>query len=88
MILPLGINLSNWAASLFIDFSENDIPMLLDETDWKSWGNRLVQSEAFFLNNAPSPISYNDWQSWATAVFYVMNNSNADNFNTNEDENV
>ncbi len=84
MILPVGINLTNWAASLFIDFPESDIPILMDESDWQQWGNTLIQDEAFFRNNAPRADNYKDWQTWAMDVFFVMNNSNADNLNTNE----
>jgi hypothetical protein len=78
MILPIGINLRNWANSLFVDFPNDDIPILTQEANWKEWGNRLVQGESFFRNNAPSTDIYGDWQPWANHVFYVMNNSNAD----------
>jgi hypothetical protein len=85
MILPIEINLQNWAASLSIDFPNDDIPILTQEENWKEWGNQLIQAESFFNNNAPSTDIYNDWQSWANHVFFVMNNSNADQ---NEGSNV
>lgn len=77
MILPQGINLRAWANSLFVDFPNDNIPILLQEEDWKEWGNQLIQAESFFSNNAPTTETYNDWQPWANHVFYVMNNSNA-----------
>lgn len=78
MILPIGVNLRNWANSLFVDFPNDNIPILTQEANWKEWGNQLVQSESFFRNNAPFTDLYDDWEPWANHVFYVMNNSNAD----------
>lgn len=77
MILPIETTLRNWADSLFIDFPNDDIPILITEDNWKEWGNQLIQADSFFDNNAPSTDVYNDWQQWANHVFYVMNNSNA-----------
>ena len=78
MILPIAINLKNWANSLIVDFPNDNIPILTQEENWKQWGDRLVQSRSFINNNAPSTGLYDDWQSWANHVFFVMNNSNAD----------
>lgn len=88
MILPIGINLTNWAASLIIDFPESNIPILTNEREWRRWADELVQDEVFLINNVPSSFSYKDWQTWASHVFYLMNNSNANNLNMNGDEDV
>jgi hypothetical protein len=72
MVLPERISLKAWAASLVIDYPNDNIPLLFNEKQWKDWGNLLVQEDSFSDNNAPGTGDFNDWQSWAKAVFYVM----------------
>ena len=69
MVQPRYITLSNWAASLVIDFPDDDVPILMNEKDWKKWGNRLVECSTFAQNAAPGTAFYKDWQSWAMDVF-------------------
>jgi len=73
MILPENVTLRMWAGSLIIDFPEDDIPILIDEKDWKEWGNFLIESTSFIQNNAPSTAIYQDWKEWASAVYFTMN---------------
>jgi hypothetical protein len=75
MVLPEFINIYDWASSLIIDFPNDNIPLLLDESNWKAWGNLLIQEERFINNNAPSTDTYEDWNRWAFDVYFVMNNS-------------
>jgi hypothetical protein len=77
MIMPISINLPNWACSLKIDFPDDNIPFLMSESAWKEWGNELLLSESFNRNDIPSPEGYDKWEEWALAVFFVMQNSNA-----------
>lgn len=72
MVLPDRISLKAWAASLVVDYPDDNIPFLFNEKQWKEWGNRVVQEDSFSDNNAPSTGDFNDWQKWAKAVFYVM----------------
>jgi hypothetical protein len=74
MMLPIGTTLKKWAASLIIDFPEDNIPILSNVEDWKKWGNMLVQENSFANNGAPGPNVFNDWQPWAMAVFKAMAN--------------
>ena len=74
MILPIGITLKLWADSLVIDFPDDNIPFLLDESGWKNWGNFLVQENTFLDNGAPGTQAYSDWQTWAKDVFKSMAN--------------
>lgn len=74
MIQPDYIDLPMWAASLRIDFPEDDIPELLSEKDWKEWGDTLVQCDSFSENNAPGTAFYPDWVQWARDVYFVMYN--------------
>lgn len=72
MIQPNMINFMDWAASLIIDFPEDDIPVLLNENDWKEWGNFLIQEESFAQNNVPAPQTYTDKWDWARDLYYVV----------------
>lgn len=74
MVQPRFISLANWAASLVIDFPDDDIPLLYNEKDWKNWGNFLVQCTNFASNGAPGATFYKEWQPWAMDVFKVMAN--------------
>lgn len=75
MMLPEFTTLSQWGTSLFIDFPNDNIPILVNENDWKSWGNFLIQENSFDENNAPGTDDFDHWQSWAQALFYAMENT-------------
>lgn len=72
MILPQNIDLNLWAASLVVDFPNSSIPILIDEKQWKEWGDSLVQTSVFYENNAPGTAIYKDWKEWAMAVYFTM----------------
>lgn len=75
MVMPEFMTLSHWAHSLIIDFPNDNIPILFDESKWHEWGDQLVQEESFISNNAPGTNYYNDWKSWADEVYFVMSNT-------------
>jgi hypothetical protein len=74
MVIPLDITLKNWAASLVIDFPDDNVPLLYNENNWRTWGNFLVQENSFSSNFAPMTEGFRDWKHWAQAVFYTMAN--------------
>lgn len=74
MMIPNDATLSDWAASLIIDFPQDNVPVLRDEKEWKLWGNLLIEENSFAINGAPGTSEYTDWKSWAREVFYSMNN--------------
>lgn len=74
MMIPLNTTLSTWAASLVVDFPQDNIPLLYNDGEWKKWGNQLIQETTFVQNGAPGTLSYSDWQPWAQAVFNTMTN--------------
>jgi hypothetical protein len=74
MMIPKYCSLSDWASSLIIDFPEDDIPILTDESNWKNWGNILIQEDSFADNGSPSTLTFKDWKTWASAVFLTMTN--------------
>lgn len=74
MVIPINISLERWAASLIVDFPEENIPFLYNNQEWKRWGDTLVLNESFASNGAPSPHLYDDWRIWAQEVFKTMAN--------------
>lgn len=72
VILPEFIDLSNWAASLIIDFPDDNIPLLYNDDRWREWGDLLIQEESFVGNNAPSTLGYTDWKPWAQDVYLAV----------------
>jgi hypothetical protein len=74
MVIPLYVTLKEWAASLVIDFPDDNIPLLYNEVNWKTWGNFLVDSTSFADNFSPATSGFLDWKHWAQAVFLTMAN--------------
>lgn len=74
MMIPAGVDLKTWSASLIIDFPNDNIPNLYDNSSWREWGDSLSQENSFSANHAPTTESYKDWESWATDVYSVMTN--------------
>jgi hypothetical protein len=74
VIIPLEISLKDWAASLVIDFPDDNIPILTDENDWKNWGCLVVEQTSFADNGAPSPILFDEVNKWTMAMFNSMVN--------------
>ena len=74
MMIPIYADLKTWASSLIVDFPQDNIPLLIDESDWKRWGAFLTQETSFAINAAPTTRDYSNWKDWAINVYKVMNN--------------
>ncbi len=74
MTSPQGLSLLFWADTIFVDFPNDNIPVLVDEDNWKTWGEDLVAATTFSINSAPSPANYDDWHTWAQDIYYTMAN--------------
>jgi len=70
MIIPQYISLEDWAASLLIDFPDENVPILYNKEEWKDWGNDVIDSPLFSQLNVPRTELYDNWQDWAN-VFYL-----------------
>lgn len=75
MMLPTYTSLIIWADSLFIDFPDDNIPLLVNENEWKTWGNQLILQDSFMENSAPPPDTYPDWKAWAQDICEAMANN-------------
>lgn len=69
MIIPIGIGLTDWAASLLIDYPDDNLPILYTEEEWKDWGDTVIGAPSFDRLNAPPPGLYDNWHDWAMALY-------------------
>jgi hypothetical protein len=74
MMMPTNTDLRTWASSLVIDFPNDNIPFYPGDSDWKTWGNFLIQENSFLANQAPGTSHFSDWKDWALAVYRQMAN--------------
>lgn len=74
MILPLHTNFVDWAHSLVIDFSTDNIPIFHEGMDWKLWGNLVAQQPNFSANGVPTTQKFDDQMMWAMATYKQMLN--------------
>jgi hypothetical protein len=73
-MIPEFTTLTDWAASLVVDFPLDNIPFLKDESVWKEWGNTLIRENSFAENGAPGTGDYSSWKPWAVDIYKVMLN--------------
>lgn len=72
MIIPVGVDLETWAASLLIDYPADNIPYLDREDQWRVWADFVVAGTSFTKASAPGPEWFDDWRAWAFAVYRAM----------------
>jgi hypothetical protein len=69
IVIPRNIDFVTWAANLYIDLPNLNIPLAMSEETWKEWAQiMLLENE---LVNVPLPDNFTDWQNWAD---YFVNN--------------
>jgi hypothetical protein len=72
MMQPVNTTPEIWADSLVIDFPYDNVPKLMDERDWREWGDTLVQEPTFVDNGAPSTKGFTKWEDWASDVYSAL----------------
>lgn len=75
MMIPVHTTLDKWAASLVVDFPHDNIPFYTGDSNWKNWGNFLIQENSFLENHAPGTTFFNEPFAWAMAVYRQMANN-------------
>lgn len=72
------ISLERWAAELLRVYSDERLPILLDEEKWKDWADVVAGTGIFKRHTIPSATgiksdekvdSFKDWEEWAMAVY-------------------
>lgn len=64
-ILPIGINLMNWASALRNEYADQDFPILSSESGWKRWATDLQAVPVFTNKGIPNANGFASWQDWA-----------------------
>lgn len=72
MMIPDFVDLLTWAASLLIDFPNDNLPILYNEREWKDWGNEVIFSPTFERLNAPRTDTFINWVDWAYALYQAV----------------
>lgn len=72
IIIPRYIDLLTWANQMVQCFPASQVPVLINEEDWREWGEILISRAAFTRFQAPSPHGFDDWQSWAEALILTL----------------
>jgi hypothetical protein len=75
MMMPTKTDLQTWASSLVVDFPNDNIPLYSSASDWKTWGNFLIQENSFLANQAPGTSHFSNAKDWALAVYRQMTNN-------------
>jgi len=82
MVFPEYISLTDWAASLIVDYPSSYLPVLQSEDKWQEWGAIVAGTGVFRRNRVPSPFSiykgnrkddFKDWKEWARVVYLLLN---------------
>jgi hypothetical protein len=74
MMIPDYATINEWSSSLLVDFANDNLPILTDNKDWKSWGNYVIQADSFSSNACPGTDMYDNWKDWAGEVYFCMTN--------------
>lgn len=69
IVIPRDIDFLTWAANLYIDLPNLNIPLAKNEETWKEWARTLLLENE--LDGVPLPDNFIDWQNWAD---YFVNN--------------
>lgn len=69
IVIPRDIDFPRWAASLYVDLPNLNIPLPPPVENWKQWARTLLLENE--LVGVPLPDNFEDWQNWAD---YFVNN--------------
>ena len=73
MIIPgKGNSLSDFMASLIIDFPNDNISVFKNDENWKLSACFLSQESSFAKNGVPTPYGFKNRTEWEQAVFQTM----------------
>jgi hypothetical protein len=71
--IPSGMDWENWNGNLAMFYSEEPIPYVIDEKDWKMVAKNVSQLPTFEVFPVPDPDLYANWQDWAFEFTLIIN---------------
>lgn len=71
--IPSGMEWENWNGNLAMFYSEEPIPYVTNENDWKMVAKNVSQLPTFEVFPVPDPDLYANWQDWAFEFTLIIN---------------
>lgn len=71
--IPAGSDWQTWNGNLVMFFSEELIPYVTDEKEWKFVAKNISQLPTFIVYPVPDPELYANWQDWASEFTLIIN---------------
>jgi hypothetical protein len=71
--IPEGMEWGNWNGNLVMFYSEEPIPYVTDENDWKMVAKNVSQLPTFEVYPVPDPDLFDNWQDWAFEFTLIIN---------------
>ncbi len=65
-LLPINISFPSWTQQLRNSFPAQDIPLVNNESDWKSFPAMLSSNRCFENSYIPQVAGFTSWQEWAS----------------------
>jgi len=71
--IPEGSDWQTWNGNLIMFFSEEPIPYVEDDTQWRMVAKNVSQLPTFEVYPVPDPDLYQTWQPWASEFTLIIN---------------
>jgi hypothetical protein len=71
--IPEGSDWQTWNGNLVMFFSEEPIPYVEDDTQWRMVAKNVSQLPNFEVYPVPDPDLYATWQPWASEFTLIIN---------------
>jgi hypothetical protein len=71
--IPEGSDWQTWNGNLIMFFSEEPIPYVEDDTQWRMVAKNVSQLPTFEVYPVPDPDLYQTWQPWASEFTQIIN---------------
>jgi hypothetical protein len=66
------LELQDWADQLLVELHDYPLPQLMDDDEWKTWGNDVVALGSPATTNCPRTDGYDKWDDWAEAFTLAL----------------
>jgi hypothetical protein len=71
--IPEGSDWQTWNGNLIMFFSEEPIPYVEDDEQWRIVAKNVSQLPTFLVYPVPDPDLYQTWQPWASEFTLIIN---------------
>lgn len=71
-ILPVGLEFKQWVDALRNEYPDADLPLFVDENNWKQWAESLIIIPTFNNVALPDPRGFNNWQEYAVRFTEII----------------